>query len=87
MQERGMQFSNEAAMAKVYALELNQRIAAVGMELLGPYGALMEHSELAVMDGRVPWYYLRSIGNTLEMGSSEIDRNIIAMRGLGLPRG
>ncbi len=86
MQEKGMPFDPEAAMAKLYAAELNQRVAAIGMEVLGLYSGLTEGSKWAPLDGRAPWHYLRSIGNTLEMGSSEIDRDMIASRGLGLPR-
>lgn len=86
MQEKGMSFDPEAAMAKLYATELNQRVAAIGMEVLGLYGGLTEGSKRAPLDGQTPWYCLRSVGNTLEAGSSEVDRDVIASRGLGLPR-
>jgi alkylation response protein AidB-like acyl-CoA dehydrogenase len=86
MQGKRIPFDPEAAEAKLYATELNQRIAAFGMEFLGLYGSLTEGSKWAVMDGRAAWYCLRSIGNTLEAGSSEVDRDIVAARGLGLPR-
>ena len=86
MADRGLNFSIEAAMAKLYYSEVNKRIAALGMELLGPYGGLVEGSKWAVMGGQAAWRYLRSPGNTLEMGTSEVDRTIIAQRGLGLPR-
>jgi len=75
----------EAAAVKVYTLELNQRVAAASMEVLGLYGILTKGSKWAYLDGEAAWNYLRCIGNSLEMGSSEVDRNIIAMRGLGLP--
>ena len=87
MADKGLNFSIEAAMAKVYSLELNQRVAALGMEIVGPYSGLVEGSKWAAMGGRAPWRYLRSLGNSLEMGSSEVDRIIIAQRGLRLPRG
>ena len=86
MADHGLNFSIEAAMAKLYYSELNQRIAALGMEIMGPHGGLVEGSKWAGMGGRVAWHYLRSPGNTLEMGTSEVDRTIIAQRGLGLPR-
>ena len=56
------------------------------MGVLGLYSGLMEGSKWARLDGRAAWYWLRSVGNTLEAGSSEIDRDIVALRGLGLPR-
>ena len=76
----------DAAVVKVYNLELNQRVAAFIMEALGLYSILTEGSKWAPLGGEVPWNCLRSIGNSLEEGSSEIDRNLIAIRGLGLPR-
>ena len=87
MQDKGVIPNYESAMNKVYGLELNQRVTAAGMQVLGHYAGLMPDSKWAPIDGRAPLFYLRSIGNTLEMGTSEIDRIIIAQRGLGLPRG
>ncbi len=84
--DKKQNFSNEAAMAKVFNLELNQRAAVLGMEILGAKGIIVEGSPRAVMDGRAAWLYIRALGNSLEMGTSEIDRNILALRGLGLPR-
>jgi alkylation response protein AidB-like acyl-CoA dehydrogenase len=86
MQERSMSFDTEAAMAKLYATELNQRVAAFGMKVMGLYGGVTEGSKYAPLDGLVAWHCLRSAGNTLEAGSSEVDRDIIASRRLGLPR-
>ena len=87
MQEKGSIPNYESAMNKIYTLELNQRVTAAGMQVLGHYAGLMPDSKWAPWDGCAPLFYLRSIGNTLEMGTSEIDRIIIAQRGLGLPRG
>jgi hypothetical protein len=87
MGEKGLPFTPEAAMAKLYSVELIQRVANAGMNLLGLYSQLTESSKQALLDGRARWHYLRSAGITLEAGSSEIDRNLIAMRGLGLPGG
>ena len=86
MMEKGELPDYEAAMAKMYNFELNQRVAAAGMEVLGPYSALIEGSKWAPLDGEAPWSYLRCIGNSLEEGTSEVDRNLVATRGLGLPR-
>ena len=86
LQGRGLPFDAEAATVKLFSTELNQRVAGVAMGVLGLYSGLMEGSKWARLDGRAAWYWLRSVGNTLEAGSSEIDRDIVALRGLGLPR-
>jgi alkylation response protein AidB-like acyl-CoA dehydrogenase len=73
-----------AQMAKLSAMELNQRITSMTMQVLGlhanAHGADSEWE---------PYVYgfLRSVANTIEGGTSEIQRNVIATRGLGLPRG
>ncbi len=86
MLDKGLIPNYEAAMTKVYGLEVNQRVTATVCQVLGHYGVLTEGSKWAPLDGQAPSRYLRSIGNTLEAGSSEVDRIVIAQRGLGLPR-
>lgn len=86
MQSKGMVPNYESAMSKMYGFELLQRVAEFGMQLVGEYGLLTEESPLAPMHGRIPSCYLRSFGFSLEQGTSEIDRDVIAQRGLGLPR-
>jgi alkylation response protein AidB-like acyl-CoA dehydrogenase len=86
MQSRGMVPNYESAMSKMFGFELQQRLAAFGMELAGPFGQLAEASTLAPIYGRIASCYLRSFGYSLEQGTSEIDRDVIAQRGLGLPR-
>jgi alkylation response protein AidB-like acyl-CoA dehydrogenase len=72
-----------AQMAKLFAAELNQRITLVTMQVLGMAGqAQKAGTELE----RFRYSFLRSIANTVEGGTSEIQRNVIATRGLGLPR-
>jgi len=87
MQSKGITLNYESAMNKLYTLELAQRVPLAGMQVLGNYGGLLPGSKWAPLNGQLPLHYLRSIGYTLEMGTSEIDRDIIALRGLGLPRG
>jgi alkylation response protein AidB-like acyl-CoA dehydrogenase len=86
MQGQGLVPNVESAMSKMYSFELLQRVSEVGMQLLGNYSQLAEDSAWAPMFGRIPSCYLRSIGHSLEQGTSEIDRDVIAQRGLGLPR-
>jgi alkylation response protein AidB-like acyl-CoA dehydrogenase len=71
----------EGSIQKLYWSELNQRNAQIAMEVLGPYAQLTDFD-----GGRAAYNYLRSRGNTIEAGTSEVQRNIIAQRVLGLPR-
>jgi len=71
----------EGSIQKLYWSELNQRMAQIAMEVLGPYAQLNDYD-----GGKWVYNYLRSRGNTIEAGTSEIQRNIIAQRVLGLPR-
>ncbi len=71
----------EGSTLKLYWSEMNQRTQQTAQEILGPYGQLKD------FDGGLWEYaYLRSRGNTIEAGTSEIQRNIIAERVLGLPK-
>lgn len=71
----------EGSIQKLYWSEWNQRMQQTAQEILGPYG------QLADFDNGIWQYgYLRARGNTIEAGTSEIQRNIIAERVLGLPK-
>ena len=86
MQNRGLIPNYEASATKLYSMELNQRIANTGIKLLGLYGQLSSGSKWVPLKGRMQYQYLRSVANTIEGGTSEIQRNIVATRGLDLPR-
>jgi len=77
----------EASVTKLYWSEMDKRLqeAAVGVE--GMYGALSPESSLAIEDGRWQYGWMWAQAETIYAGSSEIQRNIIAERVLGLPRG
>ncbi|HZQ37824.1 MAG TPA: acyl-CoA dehydrogenase family protein, partial [Dehalococcoidia bacterium] len=73
-----------AQMAKLFASELNQRITTVSVQALGMDA--QAHPSASTLD-RWAYSFLRAVANTIEGGTSEIQRNVIATRGLGLPRG
>jgi len=88
MQARGLIPNYEASMTKVFSTEFNQRIARTSTKLLGLYGGLRDRvSGYTPMGGRWGTMYLSSVSSTIAGGTSEIQRNVIATRGLGLPRG
>jgi alkylation response protein AidB-like acyl-CoA dehydrogenase len=87
LQQAGKIPNYEASIAKLYSSELGQRLARSGMELLGLYGQLHPKSKYVHLRGRIERYYQLSVAETIGGGTSEIMRNIIAIRGLGLPRG
>jgi len=87
IQAQGRIPNQEASVSKLFGSELQQRLARAGMEMLGLGGQLRPGSKWAPMAGRIADYYLGAVSTTIAAGTSEVMRNIIAMRGLGLPRG
>lgn len=85
MLDKGNVPSVESSALKLVTTELSRNLADVAMEILGPYNQLMPGSEWAPFSGMAPRGYLDSISATIGAGTSEIQRNIIATRGLGLP--
>jgi alkylation response protein AidB-like acyl-CoA dehydrogenase len=76
----------EGSISKLAWSELNQRMQEFVMALEGPASQLVKGSPHAVQGGRWQYHFLRSRANTIEAGTSEIQRNIIAERVLGLPK-
>jgi len=76
----------EGSILKIFWSELNQRVQQIAQELLGPYGQLLGADRHAIDHGIWSYGYLRSRGNTIEAGTSEVQRNIIGHFVLGLPR-
>ena len=74
----------EGSIAKLVWSEANQRVTKLALELLGPDAPLAEDN--APYGGYWQYQQLRSRGNTIEAGTSEILRSIVAERVLGLPR-
>ncbi|MBK7947890.1 MAG: acyl-CoA dehydrogenase family protein [Deltaproteobacteria bacterium] len=76
----------EAAMYKMWQSQLGQRIANYALELIGPDAALKPEAPEAPAGGRYERSYRYTVVDTIGGGTSEIQRNIIAGRGLGLPK-
>jgi alkylation response protein AidB-like acyl-CoA dehydrogenase len=76
----------EGSIQKLFWSESNQRFQQVAQEILGPFAQLENGSEFAFDDGQWAYSYLRARGNTIEAGTSEVQRNIIGHFVLGLPR-
>ncbi|MDZ7726876.1 MAG: acyl-CoA dehydrogenase family protein [Dehalococcoidia bacterium] len=85
MQAQGQIPNSEASIAKLFNTELSQRVARTGAQMLGMWG--MVNDAKAPMGGETAQSYVGSVSMTIAGGTSEIQRNIIATRGLGLPRG
>src|SRR5215213_6569410 len=87
MQKRGQVPNYEASMNKMFRSEAGQRTARTGTKLIGMYANLYRGDARAPLEGRLAYQYLATVPATIAAGTSEIQRNIIATRGLGLPRG
>jgi len=83
---RGGSPGPEGSIEKLFWSEMFQRMLENGLTIQGPFGQLMPGSAHVVDDGQWPHLMLYSRGRTIAAGSSEIQRNIIAERVLGLPR-
>jgi alkylation response protein AidB-like acyl-CoA dehydrogenase len=76
----------EGSIQKLFWSELNQRLQQLAQEILGPFGQLLGGDPRAIDNGLWSYGYLRTRGNTIEAGTSEVQRNIIGHFVLGLPR-
>ena len=77
----------EASTGKMVWVETHQRLQELAMEIEGPYAQLVRGSDWAVEGGLWQHSFLRSRANSIEGGTTEIQKNIIAERLLGLPKG
>ena len=87
MQSQDIIPTKEASMSKVFGSETMQRATEASMDILGMYGTLGREEKWAPLKGRVQEQWMNAFAGTIAAGTSEIQRNIIAGRGLGLPRG
>ena len=87
IQANGMVPNYEASVVKIFQSELGQKIYNFGVNLLGMSGQMMPEEPRAPLHGDLPESHLMAVPSSIYSGSNEIQRNIIATRGLGLPRG
>jgi len=71
---------------KLVSTELHQDITALSLDILGPSGTLFVADENAPMEGQWPLAYMNSYGMTIAAGTSEVIRNILGERVLGMPK-
>jgi alkylation response protein AidB-like acyl-CoA dehydrogenase len=77
----------EASTGKMMWVEGHQRLQELAMEIEGPFSQITQGSPWAVANGHWQHTFLRSRANSIEGGTTEIQRNIIGERVLGLPKG
>jgi alkylation response protein AidB-like acyl-CoA dehydrogenase len=85
LQNHGEMALMDASALKVFASEFGERFAFTVTDILGPYGQV-KHSKWAPLNGVWEDMYQECFVTTISMGTNEIQRNIIAWYGLGLPR-
>jgi alkylation response protein AidB-like acyl-CoA dehydrogenase len=85
-QLRGQTPGPESSVGSLLLMELAQRIGDIALQFEGPYSQLVSGSKHAVSRGSWQRNFLASRGRTIMTGTSEIKRNVIAQRTLGLPR-
>ena len=86
MQAAGAVPTTEASIARIHNGLLEQHVSHVGLELLGPLAQLDADDPWAPLAGALRRYWARNIPTTIAAGTLEIQKNVVAQRGLGLPR-
>jgi len=84
---RGEMPGPEASTGKMGWVDTHQRLQEIAMEIQGPYAQLPRGSDWAVEGGLWQYSFLRSRANSIEGGTTEVQKNIIGERILGLPKG
>jgi alkylation response protein AidB-like acyl-CoA dehydrogenase len=76
----------EASIARLHNTQLEQQVGQVGLEILGLAGQLTADDEAAPLRGLLHRQWVRNVPTTIAAGTLEVQKNIVAQRGLGLPR-
>jgi hypothetical protein len=76
----------ESSQYKLFATEFSRRLASASMDLAAPGSQLRVRTEAAPMEGRAESTYRYTVIDTIGGGTSEVQKNIIARRALGLPK-
>jgi alkylation response protein AidB-like acyl-CoA dehydrogenase len=84
---RGRHPGIAASVNKLVSTELNHAICALTIELLGDYGTLDRKSKYVIDRGIWPYEFMFTLGLIIGGGTSQIQKNIISERGLGMPKG
>jgi alkylation response protein AidB-like acyl-CoA dehydrogenase len=87
LQETGAEPAVAAALSILHSALAFQHAGQVGLDVLGPLGQLSRAEPGAPLHGAARQHWQLSVAATIAGGSADIQRNIVAQRGLGLPRG
>lgn len=87
MQSRGLVPNAEASVSKIFGTELQRQMGITGIRVIGMSGQIEPPSKYAPLKGCLERWALAAPSYTIAGGTSEVNRNIVATRGLGLPRG
>jgi alkylation response protein AidB-like acyl-CoA dehydrogenase len=87
LHEQNADYRGQAAMVKLFNTEFAQRLYETSVAMMSLYGTLTEEDPHAPYDGAMSHNFLSAVQDTIGAGTSEVQREIIALRGLGLPRG
>ncbi|MGE0598868.1 MAG: acyl-CoA dehydrogenase family protein [Dehalococcoidia bacterium] len=86
MQSEGKVPNSEASVSKIFGTELQRQMGITGIRVLGMPGLFEPGTGYAPLQGRVERWAMAAPSYTIAGGTSEVNRNIVATRGLGLPR-
>jgi alkylation response protein AidB-like acyl-CoA dehydrogenase len=76
----------QSSQYKLFATEFSLRLANASMDIAGPGSQLRVRTKTAPMEGRAESTYRYTVIDTIGGGTSEVQKNVIARRGLGLPK-